>query len=284
MKTRCLVGLVGWGLGVALLGAGCTKKAGDSCSGEQVLCTSTSRALECVNGKLEDVACLGPVGCVEVAHRCDRSKTEAGSACSGDWAACTPDGKQFLECKGNKLVQTGTCSGPRGCYPSGNELRCDQSQANPGDICSGDGVACGTDPKQLMRCKDGKFVLDGACRGASGCRDIAGRIECDQTIGAVGDKCEGTGSACDPDGKALLTCKNNKLERVNACRGPEGCQVVGPNVRCDRSVGVVGDTCEGDSAACSQDGKSLLTCRSGKLMERRKCKKCSATGSLIECR
>ncbi|MFZ5892784.1 MAG: hypothetical protein ACOY0T_17120 [Myxococcota bacterium] len=285
MKIRRIVGFAALLLSISLLTSGCQKKAGDSCNGSQVRCIDKQRALECIQGTFAEVQCLGTNGCVDVAKTCDRSKAVAGEACEGEWAACSKDSKQFLECKGNKLTATSSCGGPRGCYPSGaRELRCDTSRSNPGDMCSGENASCSMDGKEMLRCRDGKFVADAPCRGPSGCRESSDKINCDQTFGQAGDKCEGSGAACEVGGKALLECKGNKLEHSKVCRGEEGCRVIGPNVRCDSSRGLPGDPCEAGSAACAVDGSSLLSCKGGKLALARACKKpCEVHGSLVDC-
>ena len=98
----------------------------------------------------------------------------------------------------------------------------------------------------------------------------------------VGDKCEGKTATCAVGGKALLECKGDKLENTTECRGQLGCRVQGTSVSCDRSFGLAGDACEGDSAACSVDGTEMLLCKKGKLALSRKCK-CLAIGTSIRC-
>ncbi len=285
MTIRGIAGVAALLISVCSFAAGCEKKAGDSCNGSQVRCIDKGRALECINGTFAEVQCLGANGCVDVSQMCDRSKAVVGEACAGDWAACSQDGKQFLECKGGKLAATSSCGGDRGCYASGtNALSCDSSKGNAGDLCSGKNASCSMDGKSMLRCENSQFVLDQACRGEHGCRSGASEISCDQTVGQAGDKCDGNGAACDVSGKALLECKGNKLEQTKVCRGKEGCRVLGSNVRCDRSLGLPGDDCESDSAACSVDGSTLLTCKKGKLSVSKKCKKpCEVLGSIVRC-
>lgn len=285
MKIGRTLGFAALLVSISLLASGCQKKAGDSCNGSQVRCLDKQRALACFQGTFAEVQCLGPNGCVDVANMCDRSKAAAGEACEGESAACSKDGKQFLECKGNKLLVTSSCGGPRGCYASGaRELSCDTSKANPGDLCSGEDASCSMDGKEMLRCRNSKFISDAPCRGSAGCRESSGKISCDQTFGQAGDKCEGTGAACEVGGKALLECKGSKLEPSKLCRGAEGCRVVGPDIRCDRSRALPGDECEAGSAACAVDGSSLLSCKGGKFAISRACKKpCEVHGSLVDC-
>jgi hypothetical protein len=285
MSVGRIVGFAVLLVSVSTLVGGCQKKAGNSCSGSQIRCIDKGRALECIQGTFAEVQCLGANGCVEVAHSCDRSKAAAGDACEGEWAACSKDGKQFLECKGNKLTATSSCGGPRGCYAFGaRELRCDTSKSNTGDLCNGDNASCTTDGKDMLRCHDGKFTAEAPCRGPRGCRESSDKIECDQTSGQAGDKCDGAGAACDVSGKALLECKGNKLAQARVCRGEDGCKVIGTQVRCDESRGLPGDACESGSAACAVDGSSLLSCKGGKLAVNRACKKpCEVHGSLVRC-
>jgi hypothetical protein len=264
------------------LASGCKKHAGDSCSGPTVLCQGDKRALVCVQGKLADVACFGPGGCIEAAHRCDTSKAEPGNACEGDWAACTGDGKNFLECKGNKLVQTATCGGPQGCRPFGQDLRCDQSQAKPGDMCFGKSVSCGADGKQMLRCDGTKFVDDHQCLGPKGCSAVAEKVSCDRSFAMAGDECEGSGGSCHVGGKELLECKGNKLVRSAFCRGKDGCTVTGSSLHCAQEQGAEGDPCDSGSGACSLDGKALLSCKNGKLAVSKKCK-CTIVGTSVRC-
>ncbi|HXK19820.1 MAG TPA: hypothetical protein VNG33_18545, partial [Polyangiaceae bacterium] len=260
----------------------CSKKAGDSCNANEVRCEGNGRALECIQGKFADVACLGPAGCIDK-FRCDRSKAAAGDTCDGDWAACSADGKQFLECKASKLSVTATCSGKLGCFQMGKDLRCDQSQASVGDICSGERASCSADRKEMLTCHGTQFALDVPCRGPQGCADDAGnRIKCDQSLGLAGDKCDGSGGACELGGKRLLECKSGKLEATNFCRGKQGCEASTGKVHCDESLGLVGDSCDAAGAACAVDGMALLKCVKGKLAVAKKCK-CSIDGSQVRC-
>ncbi len=280
-KRRYVGLLVCFIFGASLI-AGCSKKAGDSCAGSEVRCVGSDRALACVQGKFAEVACLGPGACVEASHRCDQSKAAAGDGCEGEWAACTADSKKFLECKANKLTQTATCGGSRGCYAMGKDLFCDQSSGTAGDMCSGKGGSCNTDGKSMLVCDGSKFVAGEMCRGPRGCETPAGKVKCDQSLGLPGDKCEGTTATCAVGGKTLLECKGDKLEPTTECRGPLGCRVQGTSVSCDRSFGLVGDACTGDSGACTVDGTQMLTCKKGKLATLRKCK-CLAIGTTIRC-
>jgi hypothetical protein len=282
LKSCCALSWVAVLLAGSPLLSGCNRKVGDACSGSEVFCQGNKRALTCVQGKLADVACFGPGGCIDVAHTCDQSRAEAGNACEGEWAACTANGKGFLECKNNKLTETASCSGPQGCFSIGRELRCDQTKANLGDICSGSRTSCAMDGKALLACDGSKFGPDVPCRGPTGCRKVADHVECDQTFGLQGDKCEGDGGACQEDGKALLQCKANKLEMVGLCRGKEGCKVSGTTVRCDQSIGEPSDPCDPDSVACSPDGTALLGCSKGKLALSQKCK-CQVDGMRAHC-
>jgi hypothetical protein len=262
---------------------GCNHEPGDSCRAGAVFCIGKSRALECVQGKLADVACLGPAGCVEASHVCDRTRAAAGDACGGEWAACGADGKQFLECKLSKLTITNDCSGKRGCYARGKELHCDQSQANEGDRCTVARAACSLDGKAMLRCKDGKFAADLACRGPSGCKESENQVHCDQTLGIAGDACEGNGGACHVNGKELLECKAGKFEQVGFCRGADGCQLQGTQVKCDQSRGAIGDRCDTEgTVACALDGTRLLSCRQNELVPSKKCQ-CNVADASIAC-
>jgi hypothetical protein len=103
------------------------------------------------------------------------------------------------------------------------------------------------------------------CKGARGCSRKGDVDECDDTIAAEGDVCPSNPPldyACTVDRKNALVCKDGLYGLWRSCRGPDGCQVEGGrNVRCDTTLGEVGDPCaQQGTYACSTDARSMLLC------------------------
>ena len=135
---------------------------------------------------------------------------------------------------------------------------------------SDEGLFCehpGTGPGKLRRYH---------CGGPKGCYRDGTMIRCDQSVGAIGDRCTpgSSGGSCDVAGDALLECTGGTLTKEFACRGPGGCTSVAGRVKCDTSVAEVGDPCsaanEGKSA-CTPDHKERLDCASGKHVVAARC-------------
>lgn len=80
-----------------------------------------------------------------------------------------------------------------------------------------------------------------------------------------GDSCSGTSPSCLDDNN-LLVCEKGTLIST-PCKGPNGCKVENNLIKCDISGNAAGDPCssgdEGDTA-CGVDGKSQISCHSGK--------------------
>jgi hypothetical protein len=103
------------------------------------------------------------------------------------------------------------------------------------------------------------------CRGSRGCARRGDTDECDDTVAAGGDACPRNPPldyACTADKAQALVCKEGRFGLWRACRGPDGCQVEGGrNVRCDTTLGEVGDPCaQQGTYACATDGKAMLLC------------------------
>ena len=61
-------------------------------------------------------------------------------------------------------------------------------------------------------------------------------------------------------------------------------RIEGKIVRCDASIGEIGDICPGEGMTCSKDGKQALECKSKHLVLARKCKKgCELKGGDVYC-
>ncbi len=149
----------------------------------------------------------------------------------------------------------------------------------------GDGL-CSADGKEMLTCRSGE-IRAVPCRGARGCSLTEGKITCDNAIARLGDPCKGDGGACSEDGKQRLRCHKDVMVAEFLCRGPDGCTVSGPKIKCDRTVGVAGDPCDPKlPGACTPDGSAALECREGKLVEVLKCRgprRCTTSWLGVDC-
>jgi hypothetical protein len=139
----------------------------------------------------------------------------------------------------------------------------------PGGTCRvPDQVACdGTD--HAFFCESNAWVMV-PCHGQGGCARQGTIDECDDTVATEGERCPHTPPvdyACTADRAKALVCKDGRFALWRACRGPEGCQVVGGrNVRCDTTLGEPDDPCAAQGTySCSADRKGMLLCDGSKL-------------------
>lgn len=230
-------------LSVSTLLVGCKPKAGASCQLEtKELCLDDKQALACHEGRWETMPCRGPAGCAKRGSEnvCDQSIAEANDVCNlaGDFV-CQGDKKSMLECQKNRWVVAQSCLGERGCVTDAKKVVCDNSIANLGDACrEEDDYACAPDKASALVCRQGKFVVATNCKGKKGCR-VSGdkgtgfRVECDDSIAAIGDPCDKEGHfTCAPDEKQILKCVNKKFVGDDKCKPREKCQVKGELVGC----------------------------------------------------
>lgn len=100
----------------------------------------------------------------------------------------------------------------------------------------------------------------------------------------AGDDCEGGGYVCENDTQAL-ECRQGRWRAI-PCKGTLGCSELEDRVRCDSSGNVAGDACAASAeghAQCRADGRALLECRMGLLVETQSCQSCSVVGSEVVC-
>src|SRR5262245_48050973 len=124
-------------LSVSLLGA-CKPKAGGSCKIEtKEVCVDEKKALACHDGKWEEMTCKGPEGCTRASPDvCDQSVAEDKDVCNlAEDYVCTADKKAMLQCTKNKWRLVQSCLGDRACVMERKKVTCDNSVANPGDVC-----------------------------------------------------------------------------------------------------------------------------------------------------
>jgi hypothetical protein len=145
-----------------------------------------------------------------------------------------------------------------------------------GDVClpARDGTeTCASDGKSAVACEANHYVLRAICKGPKGCAVSGERVVCDATIAARGDLCAKEGAfACTAEHKDALLCHGRHFEMSRSCRGSLGCDFEDGSLICDESIAREGDLCSKDSLiACSDDGKSELTCIAGVFGRPRAC-------------
>lgn len=226
---------------------------------------------------------------VLLACKLGKDKPEVGKSCDleGTRACFSPE--LSAVCQAGQW-RSFPCKGKDGCNATTGTAICDVSGNQAGDDCAkaDEGKAACADQKAMSRCKAGKIERS-TCKGPKGCAPKGADAYCDQAISDVGASClqEG-GSACTPDEKTWIVCKNNEYVIRQPCRGAGRCTVNKETsvVRCDGSVGYVADPCEPEgSAACTHDGRARLKCKNGRLSYEVACSRasCKVTSKGVEC-
>ncbi len=218
----------------------CGKKEGSACTGNQSLCADKTTELLCRGDKLVKVSCKGPLGCSKFQDHanCDDSVAEPGDICTvDDEYACTPDKGRALHCVNGKYERYLECRGKGKCTQLGQQVQCDTSIADKGDLCKTQGqVACTSNSKEMVICRDGKFASYRFCRGELGCANNAANPSCDESISMEGDPCGLPGQVvCSIEKDYELVCQGGTFAKSIACR-KHGCQVSnGPGrpISCD---------------------------------------------------
>ena len=215
---------------VALAASACRSREGAKCKPGESTCNGKDSALACHDGKLEAVACRGPLGCTKVQEHasCDDSIADVGDPCMGiteEEYACSVDKKRALLCNGKKFERFLECRGTAGCNLLGQQVSCDTTVAAKGDPCKTQGAsACSVDQKEMLICKDGKFAGYRFCRGQYGCYMKGESPACDETLSMEGDPCGVPGYiVCSLDKTNELVCQGGTFVRVRPCK--KGCSV-----------------------------------------------------------
>ncbi|NTX57411.1 hypothetical protein [Myxococcus sp. CA039A] len=102
---------------------------------------------------------------------------------------------------------------------------------------------------------------------------------------SAGDDCDEAGSFVCQENVLALECRTGTWREV-PCRGPLGCRESDEAVRCDTSGNVGGDACSSSSEGrglCRRDGKAVLECRQGVLVETATCATCEVDNSEVTC-
>ncbi|MBU8900193.1 hypothetical protein DRW03_30965 [Corallococcus sp. H22C18031201] len=100
----------------------------------------------------------------------------------------------------------------------------------------------------------------------------------------AGDGCNGSDYICLDVARAL-ECRGGSWRELQ-CRGTLGCRELKDSVRCDTSGNVAGDNCASSAeghAMCRSDGKALLECREGLLVQTLACSACATEDSRVQC-
>jgi hypothetical protein len=227
-----------------------------------------------------------------------RERPAAGGRCSvPDQLVCARPDRALL-CEpaasgGVRAWQEVPCKGARGCSRRDDDDACDDTMADDGDPCPRSpplDYACTSDRSRALVCKDGRYALWRACRGADGCQVEGGRnVRCDTTLGEPGDPCAQQGTyACSSDTQAMLLCDGSSLAAVSSCRGPAGCHIQRDSrkVECDDSLAQEGDPCDQPKRiACAADRKAELVCAGTRYAKKRDCRRtdCRLDGSELFC-
>ena len=100
----------------------------------------------------------------------------------------------------------------------------------------------------------------------------------------AGDECSGGGYLCSGE-KEALECRNG-MWRALPCKGSLGCAELSDSIRCDMSGNRGGDACAASAEGrglCASDGRTLLECRMGLLVEVKQCGTCSMSNTQVVC-
>lgn len=130
-----------------------------------------------------------------------------------------------------------------------------------------------------------------ARRLLTGALVVAALVACKKKGSAFhpGDKCSPGRVECVSPTTAFFCGEGDTFVEV-PCRGKAGCKSAGAVTTCDRAFAEKGDTCAlaedpKDRGFCTEDGKSVLVCRGGKLTPSLECPKadCRVDGRRADC-
>jgi len=160
-------------------------------------------------------------------------------------------------------------------------------KAKEGADCKIEAKLTCDDPKTALACHNGKWEKE-ACKGPKGCVQKGNDGDCDHVTAENGDVCTVQDDhSCSADKKSMVRCVKYKYTTVETCGGPAACVRNEKEATCDNSTSTAGDPCTQESdLACSADGKSTLTCKSGKMTATLPCKGpkgCSVNGTTVRC-
>lgn len=162
-------------------------RASETCHLESaVTCTEDKRAsLSCKQNTWQaSEACGGPQGCTRGASGalCDSSIAKENDKCTHPGSqACSQDKRTRMTCTGGRFVLAEHCRGPQGCNAAGRRVSCDNSLAALGEPCdTPESVACSTDFRSILVCRDGKYALDTKCKMTTSCHVEGIKVGCSE--------------------------------------------------------------------------------------------------------
>lgn len=220
-------------------------------------------------------------------------KPKPGESCKREAKEICLDEKTAVACHDGKWEEM-SCRGPEGCSKSSGDTACDQSVAEPNDVCNlADDFLCTADKKAMLACTKNRWTLAQRCLGDRGCTMEQRKVTCDNSLANAGDACrEEEDYACSPDKKAALVCQKGVFVQVSPCKGPKGCGVTGTKeqgfkVECDDSVASAGDPCDKEEQySCSSDERAILKCTSKRFEVEERCRskeRCQIKGGQVGC-
>jgi len=166
---------------------------------------------------------------------------------------------------------------------------CSKKDVKPGDPCETQGEIQCVDKQTGAFCVDGKYEAL-TCEGATGCMMVAGSGSCTHQNYQVGEACFQEGvPQCTGDKKAMIKCEKSHWVKMNDCKGALGCVANAEGAKCDLGASAAGEDCTAENegnAACTEDKKSLLLCKGGKMQLASTCKGrhgCRQKGTELEC-
>jgi hypothetical protein len=201
------------------------------------------------------------------------ARTAAGAPCEVEGKAVCADASSALLCRGGSLVGV-PCQGPGGCEGRGDDSKCHDDIREEGDVCietpGKHNYACTGDHSREVLCIGGRDELHRTCRGPKGCRVEGGAVNCDDSIGEIGDRCAPSPGdanyACSFDATTEIVCERDSRQFgvVKKCRGPRRCYIADERVYCDQSLAREGEPCApAGNHSCSEDGTFELQCSAG---------------------
>lgn len=216
-------------------------------------------------------------------------KPGPGSSCDPREARCL-DAHRAIVCDDGRFREV-PCRGKAGCSTVGETTSCDFSGNQAGDACGrgNEGVAACAGDDAMLSCH-GRKLERVPCRGPRGCEMFGAQANCDQSVAELGEVCKKQNAkACSADKSQVLFCNDGRMSVQYHCRGVGQCSSAGGKLACDQTVAKLGDVCDkslGGHVACSEDKKSLVTCRNERFVPFEKCKLgtlCAVSGQSTKC-
>lgn len=166
---------------------------------------------------------------------------------------------------------------------------CNKKEVKAGDPCEKQGEIQCIDKQHGAFCVNGKYEVL-TCEGATGCMMVAGSGSCNHHDYQVGEACFEEGEPqCTGDKKAMIKCENSHWVKLNDCKGALGCVANAEGAKCDLGASAPGEPCSKENegnASCTEDKKSILLCKGGKMEVGSTCKGrhgCRQMGTKLDC-